>query len=43
MKIVVAGGTNAAEYIIRKFKESSNELVIINNNRNDYKKISNNT
>ena len=33
MKIVVAGGTNAAEYIIKNFKNSDNELVIINNDR----------
>ena len=39
MKIVVAGGTNAAEYIIRKFKDSKNDLVIINNDRVDAEQI----
>ena len=38
MKIVVAGGTNTAEYIIKNFK-GNNELTIINNDRNDAEEI----
>lgn len=33
MKIVIAGGYQAADYIIKKFKSSSNKLVVINENR----------
>ena len=33
MKIVIAGGYQAADYIIKKFKSSSNKLVFINENR----------
>lgn len=39
MKIVVAGGTTAASYIIRNFKSRSNKLTIINTDRNDAIKI----
>ena len=33
MKIVIAGGDHAADYIIKKFKSSSNKLIIINEKR----------
>lgn len=33
MKIVIASGYQAADYIIKKFKSSSNKLVVINENR----------
>lgn len=35
MKIVIAGGNNAADYIIKNFKGRSHKLTIINGNRND--------
>lgn len=40
MKIVVAGGSNAAQYIIRNFKNKENSLVVINNDKIDAQKIS---
>lgn len=33
MKIVIAGGRHAADYIIKKFKSSSNKLIVINESR----------
>ncbi len=33
MKIVIAGGKHAADYIIKKFKSSSNKLIVINQSR----------
>ena len=33
MKIVIAGGYQAADYIIKKFKTSQNKLIVINRNR----------
>ena len=33
MKIVIAGGIHAADYIIKKFKNSSNKLIVINERR----------
>ena len=39
MKIVVAGGTNAAEYIIKNFKSSKNELIVINNDKKSAEQI----
>lgn len=33
MKIVIAGGFHAADYIIKKFKSSSNKLIVINESR----------
>lgn len=39
MKIVVAGGTNAVEYIIKNFKSSKNELTVINNDRKSAEQI----
>lgn len=39
MKIAVAGGTNTAEYIIKNFKNSNNELTIINNDKSDAEQI----
>lgn len=39
MKIAVAGGTNTAEYIIKNYKNSNNELTIINNDRADAEQI----
>ena len=39
MKIVVAGGTTAAEYIIRNFKSRSNSLTIINTDKKDATQI----
>lgn len=39
MKIVVAGGTTAAEYIIRNFKSRSNHLTIINTDKEDANQI----
>ena len=33
MKIVIAGGQHAADYIIKKFKTSGNKLIVINENR----------
>ena len=33
MKIVIAGGYQAADYIIKKFKSSSNKLIVINEHR----------
>lgn len=39
MKIVVAGGTTAASYIIRNFKSRSNKLTVIINDRKDAIKI----
>lgn len=40
MKIVVAGGNSAAEYIIRNFKSHSNKLTVINTDREDAIQIS---
>lgn len=40
MKIVVAGGSSAAEYIIRNFKSRSNSLTIINTDKDDADEIS---
>ena len=39
MKIVVAGGNSAAEYIIRNFKSRSNTLTIINTESEDAHQI----
>ena len=39
MKIVVAGGNSAAEYIIRNFKSRSNTLTIINTDSEDAHQI----
>lgn len=39
MKIAIAGGTTAAEYIIKTFKNSKNELTIINNDRTNAEQI----
>ena len=33
MKIVIAGGNHAADYIIKKFKSSQNKLIVINESR----------
>ena len=33
MKIVIAGGNHAADYIIKRFKNSGNKLIIINRSR----------
>ena len=33
MKIVIAGGRHAADYIIKKFKSSANKLIVINESR----------
>lgn len=33
MKIVIAGGNHAADYIIKRFKGSSNKLIVINESR----------
>ena len=33
MKIVIAGGYQAADYIIKKFKSSQNKLIVINRTR----------
>ena len=33
MKIVIAGGDHAADYIIKKFKSPSNKLIVINERR----------
>ncbi len=33
MKIVIAGGYQAADYIIKKFRSSSNKLIVINESR----------
>lgn len=33
MKIVIAGGNHAADYIIKRFKGSSNRLIVINESR----------
>ncbi len=33
MKIVIAGGYQAADYIIKKFKTTSNKLIVINESR----------
>ena len=33
MKIVIAGGSHAADYIIKRFKSSSNKLIVINESR----------
>lgn len=35
MKIVIAGGVSAADYIIKNFKGRSHKLTIINGNRDD--------
>lgn len=39
MKIAIAGGKNTAEYIIKNFKSSKNELVVINNDRNESEQL----
>lgn len=33
MKIVIAGGTHAADFIIKRFKGTSNKLIVINESR----------
>lgn len=33
MKIVIAGGEHAADYIVKMFKKRSNKLIIINNDK----------
>ncbi|MCQ2086882.1 MAG: TrkA family potassium uptake protein [Bacilli bacterium] len=42
MKIAVAGGTSTAEYIIRNFKSSKNELTVINDDKDSAEQITKN-
>ena len=36
MRIIIANGSNAADYIIKNFKGHSHTLIIINDNKNKY-------